>query len=367
MIKILKTFYLKNRQKSDIIFIYRNKKKISIDEFNQTYYTPFKSDPYTKDYDGDGLFDDEDPDPLNVFDNRFELVNKYDADPYALFPKNVLADYEIAYEHWYNSEYQQAKRNNDTEKMKEIEKSFMADIETSKLAEKLGLAAGSSGKNLKLFLNGNIQKNEVIDLGNSIADYYIGYSRGGRNGFYTCMNLFLNSAEQTVFPGSSLSISSKNKDYLIPGSEIIDVNDNIFKSIFQKKLPMSFDEVDILFSISCHEHSIAATNVKCFEENGETCYSANVKFYLLDLYNYTTEGWAAHLEENGLSEPYLMSACKEMKISWKKGQRFPEYDSFTDVKLRDEYTRDWQPNSSKIKGANYNFVNRKMKKFLRKF
>ena len=329
------------------------KKKISIDEFNQTYYTPFKSSPYTKDYDGDGLFDDEDPDPLNVFDNRFELVNKYDADPYELFPKNVLADYEIAYENWYNSEYQQAKRNNDTEKMKEIKENNIKDYVGINIIKLLGLDLGTSGENLTTFLDNAVLKNAVVDLGEESADYFIGNSRGARYGFYTCMNLFFECAEKSIMPGHSSAISTKtDPNYLLPGSIVCSPDEKDSDTIFKllKNIPHTIDEFNILVTISAFQNAIVSKDVSCFMNDGNTYYNAKVRFYILDLYNYTGEGFAGPAEKIGFGEPYLYSAFKEMNITWKKGDRLPQYSNFYDVNLNEFNSL----NKPKIDGIDFN-------------
>ena len=66
-------------------------------------------------------------------------------------------------------------------------------------------------------------------------------------------------------------------------------------------------------------------------------HKANVRFYLLDFYDYNKIRYIGDLQEAGLATPYLYSSCKEMEITWEKGKRMPKYNSYIEVNLWDEY------------------------------
>lgn len=338
------------------------KKGLDINELLSSTYIPVKISPISPDYDNDGIPNEFDPKSEEVFDNRFELVNKYNADPYDLFPDYVLHGkekygessddyYDLLYDKWYNSEYQIAKRANNTEKMSEIKKKYLGTEVFEHVLSFAGLLLGEvSGINLERYLDKTLEHNEVEKLSPRVADLAIGDSKGGRFGFYTCMNLFFQCAEDTVIQGcNNKALSSKTTYHtLLPGSSIWNVNSKSFIEDYIIKSPKTIEEWDILLGLSDYSNAIVSDNISCYEKKRKIYYSAKVRYYILDLYDYTGLKYLGVLNNVGLACPYLYSSCKEMDLTWEKGARFPSYSSYSEVELHNTS----YPN---IQGANITF------------
>ena len=80
------------------------------------------------------------------------------------------------------------------------------------------------------------------------------------------------------------------------------------------------------------------SEVLCYESNNGVYYKAKVKFYLFDFYDWSYDGGEedlCNLHLYGLAKSFLDYGCYETSITWKKGSRFPIYNSYALVDIEE--------------------------------
>ena len=68
-----------------------------------------------------------------------------------------------------------------------------------------------------------------------------------------------------------------------------------------------------------------ASEVKCKKTDGSFVYTAKIRYYVLDVYDWENKGEEnfANLHKYGYAENFLSYGCYETTIEWQKGSRYP--------------------------------------------
>lgn len=166
-----------------------------------------------------------------------------------------------------------------------------------------------------------------------LFDASIGGVRAQRFNYYKHMNMMMSCAENVLIPDSEIIIKTRKNT-----SEFgINYEVDSLQSSYSK---FKSAEFDWYIAIGGGQNAIVS-GIKCYKENDEIKYTAKVKYYLFDVYD-----WQDKAEEI-LYNLYLYGICKsfyehcyfENTITWSKGMRYPKYDDVWSVDISEtEFT-----------------------------
>ena len=142
------------------------------------------------------------------------------------------------------------------------------------------------------------------------------------------MNMLMSCSENILIPGKSISIKTKQNSPRLG----IDYEGGSPLENFQNSTSA---ELDWYIAIGQGQNAIVS-DIKCYEDKNETYYTANIKYYLLDVYDWQKdegESELYNLHLYGMCKSYMEYACYENTITWKKGSRYPEYNRVWDVDI----------------------------------
>jgi|GEM_PF-3193815 len=298
-----------------------------------TLVLPIHSNPAHKDSDGDGLTDDMDTKPLKKFyDEHFKLVDSYD----------------YHYSNLISERYREI-----SEKTNSLYASIVGtkteNIAYSAKKELMGLMALGGFTPLSGIINNglsstgstpNAAKILLHYIGNSGEDYEIknfahavALSYKQRFEYYNDMNYFMDMVEKNTIPNNTYlfsTVTDKGRTWGVS-----------YYGIYRSAI-----DVDWYLTVGGGQNALVSEVTCTKNEKGTYSYSAKVKFYLLDYYDWDSkdESNANALHLYGFAQAFFSYGCYETIIEWTEGSRFPKYkfDSQVDVnELVFDGVNDW--------------------------
>lgn len=303
------------------------------DFYDNTDVAVWASNPLKEDSDNDGIRDVCDNSPFEALDDHFQVVDDYTAVKYRDLLSNgyekVIHDSETSY----LTKPMTAKMFADKAKLRIM--AVGGKTKLSSLLNGTGFVedipsfvdvAGSTpnaSKALSHFLNG-----KGTDMCFDDFNYAIGLTTVGRSRYYDNMNSFMDMVEKNVklnhkFDFSTVKDIEKPRDVHKTGTLLA----SSWKCNYHE-LVCSYDlnaSIDWWLAVGGGQNALAAT-VDCSKNAaGETVYTAKIKYYLLDYYDWSNDGEAAasDLHSSGLARSFLSYGCYETELEWKKGSRYP--------------------------------------------
>ncbi|PWJ09798.1 dockerin type I domain-containing protein [Ruminococcus flavefaciens] len=286
--------------------------------------TPFSDKILYEDNDGDGIPNKWDASPNTPIDSNFRVLNSLDG----LTIDDLMSD---AY-----------KQN-----IRESDDSFNSIQPTSghiftEIAVSLAAWFGGTsdvidlvfGKDHKLgkspiaekallhYINGS---GKTLDVPLSIA---VGTTKCQRLSYYWQLNSFFRMVENTVKPDYSYKFATIG---------------NTDKDLWQTDYHLNEGKphqagTDWWFTIGGGRNALTA-EVNCITNASGTFYSAQILYYVYDLYDWSNKEALGALHKCGKARNFLVTGVYPIKITWEKGARYPQIGERIDAEVAFDYDK----------------------------
>lgn len=299
---------------------------------------PCKSDPTRGDSDYDGILDNDDLKPFEVFDHLFEVTNYNNTEPIDIYPINLKNQLdELNKLHGFDFPTSLTKFEDMTlldSLFSEIgvfalpTAAIIADL--TNLPGKILDEDGGYMPNASKFLL-HYCGNSGTDL-NFDADEPIACTAAGREIFNKTMNRLIAEAEATLADGATVCVSTRANRNLYSAEEV----DYLLVNFYNYSNPMEFDWD---YSIGCGTTGIVAEITR----NGHE-YTMKFKYCIFDLYDWDKEQEASlyYLNCKGKAKCFKSIGVYEDSFKWIRGNRFiPVTSGSLDSIYELEYAQIW--------------------------
>lgn len=298
--------------------LFAQKKALEYDDVKAIQYLPQKSAVNNPDTDGDGIEDAFDAEFLKKLNYMFTHIEDYDTkkaeDLMSKGYRNLISEGEARY----NTKKATAADYVNVAKVMAI--AFGGNTHFGALAE--GIEWPPNLETLKLGplptaskTMGHFGMNTGSDL---VVDFpvAVGLTMTQRFNYYKHMNLFMEMAESTVNEGYTYEFSTI--------SDAID-EDRYWINDFGERAALTHEiGLDWFYGVGGVQNALAA-KVKCEKDaNGMINYSAKIKYYLIDYYDWkgNTESLDS-LHDCGLAKNFRTFGEYETTVKWAANSRFP--------------------------------------------
>ena len=302
------------------------------DYYENTKVAVWKSDPSKKDTDNDGILDIIDNAPFDAIDDHFTVVDDYSKVTYRQLLSNgyekVMHDSDTSY----LTKVMTPKMFADYAKLKAMAYGGLTELSSllngsgyiDDFSSFVDVTGQTPNASIALF---NFLDGKGRDLNFGDFSYAIALTTVGRYRYYDNMNSFFDMVEKNTMIGHQYDFSTvkdieKPRDVKgelqLPSSWKCNYHDVVNAYDYNAS-------IDWWLAVGGGQNALAST-VTCYRNDaGETMYKAKIKYYLLDFYDWSSDGEqaASNLHASGLAKAFLSYGCYETELEWKKGARFP--------------------------------------------
>ena len=194
-----------------------------------------------------------------------------------------------------------------------------------------------------------------IDLFFPDYPFALALTYAGRNRYYYNMNAFFKMVEKNAMIDHTYNFSTV-KDINKPGdfdSKGL-ANSTAWQSNYHDSAAYNINAtMDWWYTFGGAQNAMSSSVYCHRNDNGETVYTAKIKYYILDVYDWskTDEEGLYKLHLAGVAKSYLDYGVYETEIEWVKGSRFPKESLNPSLCDQVEFEGITDPNFEKNKAA----------------